>query len=197
MPFRSKAQLRWMFANHPRIARRWAKHTPDIKSLPERVDSKESSGTENAESQQRPSAEHKKEAFSQAARWAFQGYKAAVVPRDAAASLAAMQFAADLAQAQRPRLRELLKQAAVPTVSPQAWTPRTVAEAQRILAQFLPQQRPQPGIPPAVAARRRPRLSGPGSQALRLPNVIGAFGPLGGNNITNGGQSVRANYRWA
>lgn len=37
MPIKSKAQQRWMFANHPKIAKRWAKHTPDIKNLPEHV----------------------------------------------------------------------------------------------------------------------------------------------------------------
>lgn len=36
MPFESKSQQRWMFANHPKMAERWAKETPDIKSLPEK-----------------------------------------------------------------------------------------------------------------------------------------------------------------
>ena len=36
MPFKSKAQMGWMFAHHPKMAERWAKHTPDIKSLPEK-----------------------------------------------------------------------------------------------------------------------------------------------------------------
>jgi hypothetical protein len=40
MPFRSKAQQRWMFHEHPEMAERWAKHTPDIKSLPEKVKNK-------------------------------------------------------------------------------------------------------------------------------------------------------------
>ena len=39
MPFKSKAQMRWMFANDPEMAKRWAKHTPNIDKLPERVDS--------------------------------------------------------------------------------------------------------------------------------------------------------------
>jgi len=38
MPFESKAQQRWMFAKHPKMAKRWAKHTPDIKDLPEHVE---------------------------------------------------------------------------------------------------------------------------------------------------------------
>jgi hypothetical protein len=37
MPFRSKAQARWMFARHPKMARRWAKHTKSIKRLPNRA----------------------------------------------------------------------------------------------------------------------------------------------------------------
>jgi hypothetical protein len=35
MPFKSKAQMRWMFANHPEMAKRWAHETPDIKRLPD------------------------------------------------------------------------------------------------------------------------------------------------------------------
>jgi len=42
MPFKSKAQMRWMFAAERRgevpkgTARRWARHTSNIKSLPEK-----------------------------------------------------------------------------------------------------------------------------------------------------------------
>lgn len=36
MPFKSKAQQRFMFAKHPRIAKRWAKHTKSFKALPAR-----------------------------------------------------------------------------------------------------------------------------------------------------------------
>jgi len=36
MPFESEAQRRFMFAQHPRIAKRWAKHTPKGKDLPEK-----------------------------------------------------------------------------------------------------------------------------------------------------------------
>ena len=36
MPFSSKAQQRFMFAKHPKIAKRWANETPNIKSLPEK-----------------------------------------------------------------------------------------------------------------------------------------------------------------
>lgn len=34
MPFKSKAQARFMFAKHPKIAKRFAKETPSIKTLP-------------------------------------------------------------------------------------------------------------------------------------------------------------------
>ena len=37
MPFKSEAQRRWMFARHPKMAKRWAKHTPKGKQLPEKV----------------------------------------------------------------------------------------------------------------------------------------------------------------
>jgi phosphopantetheinyl transferase (holo-ACP synthase) len=37
MPFRSKAQAKWMFSKHPEMAKRWAAHTASIKSLPQHV----------------------------------------------------------------------------------------------------------------------------------------------------------------
>lgn len=40
MPFKSKAQMREMFANQPKIAKRWAKETPNIKALPEKLKKK-------------------------------------------------------------------------------------------------------------------------------------------------------------
>lgn len=36
MPFKSQAQKKWMFANHPAMAHRWAKETKNIKALPEK-----------------------------------------------------------------------------------------------------------------------------------------------------------------
>lgn len=36
MPFKSQAQRRFMFAKHPKIASRWAKHTPKGSKLPEK-----------------------------------------------------------------------------------------------------------------------------------------------------------------
>lgn len=40
MPFRSKSQERWMFSNKPEMAKRWAKETPDINALPNKVKKK-------------------------------------------------------------------------------------------------------------------------------------------------------------
>jgi len=37
MPFKSKAQQRFMFAEHPEMAKEWADKTPDIKALPQHV----------------------------------------------------------------------------------------------------------------------------------------------------------------
>lgn len=40
MPFKSKAQQRWMYANEPAMAERWSDHTPDHKSLPAKAKKK-------------------------------------------------------------------------------------------------------------------------------------------------------------
>lgn len=40
MPFKSKAQMRYMFANHPTIAKEFMAHTPNSKNLPEHVKEK-------------------------------------------------------------------------------------------------------------------------------------------------------------
>ena len=37
MPFKSQAQRRFMYANYPKIAKRWSKHTPKNAELPEHV----------------------------------------------------------------------------------------------------------------------------------------------------------------
>jgi hypothetical protein len=37
MPFKSKAQQRFMLAVHPELAKEWAKKTKDFKKLPEHV----------------------------------------------------------------------------------------------------------------------------------------------------------------
>ena len=36
MPFKSKAQVKFMFAKHPKIAKEFASKTPSIKALPEK-----------------------------------------------------------------------------------------------------------------------------------------------------------------
>jgi hypothetical protein len=36
MPFQSKAQQRWMFATNPEEAKKWAKETPNMKTLPDK-----------------------------------------------------------------------------------------------------------------------------------------------------------------
>jgi hypothetical protein len=43
MPFKSKAQARYLFAKHPKLARKWAKKYGGYKSKPERVKSKSKS----------------------------------------------------------------------------------------------------------------------------------------------------------
>jgi hypothetical protein len=40
MPFKSKAQKGWMYANKPAMAKRWQKETPKGKALPKRVGKK-------------------------------------------------------------------------------------------------------------------------------------------------------------
>ena len=36
MPFKSKAQRSWMYANHPAMAKKWQADTPKGKKLPAR-----------------------------------------------------------------------------------------------------------------------------------------------------------------
>ncbi len=40
MPFKSKAQRRFMYATHPKIAARWSKETPKKTKLPNKVSRK-------------------------------------------------------------------------------------------------------------------------------------------------------------
>ena len=42
MPFKSKKQQRYMFANDTKLAKEMASKTKDFKKLPEEIDSKES-----------------------------------------------------------------------------------------------------------------------------------------------------------
>jgi len=41
MPFKSKAQERWMWATHPRMAGQWEEHTPKDKALPDKLNPRE------------------------------------------------------------------------------------------------------------------------------------------------------------
>ena len=45
MPFESKAQARYLFAREPKVAKRWAKETPDMKKLPEKKGSQNAAET--------------------------------------------------------------------------------------------------------------------------------------------------------
>lgn len=40
MPFKSKAQAKYMFAKHPKIAKEFAAKTPSIKALPAKTSTK-------------------------------------------------------------------------------------------------------------------------------------------------------------
>lgn len=40
MPFKSKAQQKWMYANDPKMAAKWEKDTPKGKKLPARAKKK-------------------------------------------------------------------------------------------------------------------------------------------------------------
>jgi len=37
MPFKSRSQVKFMFATHPKIAKEFAKHTKSMKKLPEHI----------------------------------------------------------------------------------------------------------------------------------------------------------------
>ena len=40
MPFKSKAQEKWMWANDPKMAEKWEEHTPKGKKLPAKLKKK-------------------------------------------------------------------------------------------------------------------------------------------------------------
>ncbi len=50
MPFKSRAQQRWMFSQKPEMAREWAKETPRIDALPEHVKKKKKKKKNNKKS---------------------------------------------------------------------------------------------------------------------------------------------------
>lgn len=47
MPFKSQAQRKWMYSQHPEMAQQWEEHTPKGKKLPKKV------GKENGKSKTR------------------------------------------------------------------------------------------------------------------------------------------------
>ena len=47
MPFKSKAQKKWMYANKPEMAKKWSDHTANAKKLPEKVKSKKCKSKKN------------------------------------------------------------------------------------------------------------------------------------------------------
>lgn len=44
MPFKSKAQQAFMFSQMPKVAKRWAKETPRMASLPKKAKTKKKGG---------------------------------------------------------------------------------------------------------------------------------------------------------
>jgi hypothetical protein len=44
MPFKSKSQQKWMFSQHPDMAKRWAAETTNFKSLPKKKKKKKNNG---------------------------------------------------------------------------------------------------------------------------------------------------------
>ena len=48
MPLKSKAQARFLFANHPKIAKEFAAKTPSIKALPQHVKNSQPPGPEES-----------------------------------------------------------------------------------------------------------------------------------------------------
>ncbi len=59
MPFKSKAQARYLFAKDPKVAKEFAAKTPSIKALPQHVETKETPRQEAAESPSYEKAEMK------------------------------------------------------------------------------------------------------------------------------------------
>ncbi len=45
MPFKSLAQMRLLYAKNPKVAEEWAKKTPNIKQLPEKVTKEKRNGS--------------------------------------------------------------------------------------------------------------------------------------------------------
>lgn len=52
MPFESKAQQKWMYANKPDMAEKWQRHTPNSELLPDRIHDKKKKKYPKAEEMQ-------------------------------------------------------------------------------------------------------------------------------------------------
>lgn len=189
MPFKSKKQMRWMFANDPEMAKRWAKHTEDIKALPEKT---------------KPKKEEVKEALADLERNLFndvinlalakQAAGIPVAPRplpakkpvtanqpNAVSSITgSLQYGANLKQnvqntasqlapAQQTKMGFLAKLAQGPEVPPAALPPTAVATT------------PPPAAVPAPAE--------PAAQPASPPPV-----PLGRSNWTKGVSTGTGNF---
>ncbi len=72
MPFKSKAQRSYLFANEPEIAKRWAKEYPGQKNLPKRVKPKKKKG--KAVAKKKPKAKKCKKCGKSMASCKCKGY---------------------------------------------------------------------------------------------------------------------------
>ena len=55
MPFKSNSQRAWMYANHPKMAKRWSAHTAKGKKLPAHVNDDVDAARQSAEDGPLPS----------------------------------------------------------------------------------------------------------------------------------------------
>lgn len=55
MPFKSKNQEKWMFANHPQMAKQWAAETPNQQTLPDVSPSLSAGNAQTAPRKKKPS----------------------------------------------------------------------------------------------------------------------------------------------
>jgi len=62
MPFKSKAQARFMFEKHPKLAKEFAEATPSIKDLPQHKSKTKDSSMKNHHEKHEIKKEHHKEA---------------------------------------------------------------------------------------------------------------------------------------
>ncbi len=188
MPFASKAQARFMFARHPEIARRWAEHTPNMKRLPERASSKDDKRKKGKGARQKSA-----DVFLQKLASAISRGAASYTAERLASRRLPRKFIDQFLSARLAAIKTANMNVPVNTVIRGKLSP--AAQSSQALLRFVSMRKPK--TPSSLTQALRPQLSGPGSKALHLDNVIGAEGPLGGGDITNGGRSVKPNYKWA